>query len=104
MSVIVLSLGEMLLSPVASAVAAALAPPQLRGSYQGVVDIAFALFFAPGVLSGLWLVGADRGELMLVLALPLALFGALCFLPLPRGPVETERVLPVAAEVTRTAP
>jgi MFS family permease len=103
-SIVVLTIGEMLLSPVASAVAGALAPPHLRGSYQGVIDVAFAAFFAPGVLSGLWLVGSGHGELMLVLALPLSIVAALCFLPLPRRPVETEDVLPVPAEATVAAP
>jgi hypothetical protein len=97
-AIVVLTVGEMLLSPVASALAAALAPARLRGSYEGVVDLAFAVSWAPGVLVGLWLVGAGQGELMLVAALPLALLGALCFLPLPRRPVPVDEVLPVQAE------
>jgi MFS family permease len=88
----------MLLSPVASALAASLAPPRLRGSYEGVVDTAFAVSWAPGVLIGLWLVGDGRGEVMLVLALPLAVVAVLCFLPLPRRPVPIEDVLPAPAE------
>jgi len=97
-AIVVLTIGEMLLSPVASALAAALAPPRLRGSYEGIVDMAFAVSWAPGVLVGLWLVGLGRGELMLVMALPLAVLGALCFVPLPRRPVPVEDVLPVSAE------
>ena len=97
-AIVVLTIGEMLLSPVASALAAALAPARLRGSYEGVVDLAFAVSWAPGVLVGLWLVGIGRGELMLAAALPLAVLGALCFRPLPRRPVEIEDVLPVPAE------
>jgi predicted MFS family arabinose efflux permease len=97
-AILVLTIGEMLLSPVASALAAALAPARLRGSYEGVVDTAFAVSWAPGVLVGLWLVGAGRGELMLIAALPLAVLGAFCFLPLPREPVDPEAVLPVPAE------
>jgi MFS family permease len=103
-AVVVLTVGEMLLSPVASALAATLAPPRLRGSYEGVVDLAFAVSWAPGVLVGLWLVGIGHGEIMLAAALPLAAVGALCFLPLPRSPVPVEDVLPVAAEAEATAP
>ena len=97
-AVVLLTVGEMLLAPVASALAAALAPPRLRGSYEGVVDTAFAVSWAPGVLVGLWLVGDGRGEVMLALALPLAAVAALCFLPLPRRPVPVEDVLPAPAE------
>lgn len=42
-AIVVLTIGEMLLSPVASALAAALAPARLRGSYEGIVDMAFAV-------------------------------------------------------------
>jgi predicted MFS family arabinose efflux permease len=94
----------MLLSPVASALAAALAPPRLRGSYEGVVDTAFAVSWAPGVLVGLWLVGEGRGEVMLIAALPLAALAALAFLPLPRRPVPVEDVLPVPAEAAAAVP
>ena len=99
-AIVLLTIGEMLLSPVASALAAALAPPRLRGSYEGVVDTAFAVSWAPGVLVGLWLVGDGRGEVMLIAALPLAVLAALAFLPLPRRPVPVEDVLPVPAEAT----
>jgi MFS family permease len=97
-AIVLLTVGEMLLSPVASALAAALAPARLRGSYEGVVDTAFAVSWAPGVLIGLWLVGDGRGEVMLALALPLALVAAICFLPLPSRPVPVEDVLPAPAE------
>jgi predicted MFS family arabinose efflux permease len=99
-AVVVLTCGEMLLSPVASAVAASLAPPRLRGSYEGVVDFAFAVAWMPAVFVGLWLVGAGRGELVLALALPISVLGALCFLPLPREPASPETpVAPLAEEV-----
>jgi hypothetical protein len=84
----------MILAPVASTVAANLAPPHLRGSYEGVVDTAFAVAWAPAVLVGLTLVGRGHGELMLVAALPLSLVGALCFLPLPAAHVPVEEVPP----------
>jgi MFS family permease len=82
-AVVVVTLGEMILNPIASTVAAALAPPHLRGSYEAFVGVAFAVSWAPAVLSGLWLVGAGHGELMLILALPLSVLAALCFRRLP---------------------
>lgn len=86
-AIVVLAFGEMLVAPVAAAVAASLAPAALRGSYQGILDLGFAVSFAPGTFVGLWLVGAGHGEVMLALALPLAAVGALCFLRLPSRPV-----------------
>jgi MFS family permease len=97
-AVVVLTFGEMLLAPLGSALAVTLAPAELRGSYTGVLDISFASFWAPGVFGGLWLVGSGHGEILLALCLPLAVLGALCFLPLPRAPVPAEDVVPVPAE------
>jgi MFS family permease len=94
-AIVVLALGEMLVAPVAAAVAASLAPTALRGSYQGILDLGFAVSFAPGTFVGLWLVGAGHGEVMLAFALPLAAVGALCFLRLPSrpvGPAESVRI------------
>jgi predicted MFS family arabinose efflux permease len=82
-AVVVVTIGEMILQPIASTVAADLAPPHLRGSYEAVVGVAFAVSWAPGVLIGLWLVGAGRGVLMLMLALPLSVLAALCFRRVP---------------------
>jgi MFS family permease len=82
-AVILVTVGEMILQPIASTVAAGLAPPHLRGSYEAVVGIAFAASWAPGVLAGLWLVGSGHGELMLIVALPLSALAALCFQRVP---------------------
>jgi MFS family permease len=82
-SVVVVTLGEMILQPIAATVAAGLAPEQLRGSYEAVVGVAFAASWAPGVLAGLWLVGSGHGEVMLILALPISVLAALCFRTLP---------------------
>ncbi|HEY3183174.1 MAG TPA: MFS transporter [Gaiellaceae bacterium] len=82
-AIAVLTLGEMLINPVASAFAARIAPVTLRGTYEGVVDTAFAVAWPPSVLVGLSLVGAGHGEVLLAGALPLALVGALCFARLP---------------------
>jgi MFS family permease len=83
-AVLVMVVGEMLIAPVSSALAATLAPTHLRGSYQGVLNFAFAGAFGPAVFTGLALVGAGHGEVMLAWALPLSIVAALCFLPLPR--------------------
>jgi MFS family permease len=98
-AIVVLALGEMLVAPVAAAVAASLAPAALRGTYQGILDLGFAVSFAPGTFVGLWLVGGGHGEVMLALALPVASVGALCFWRLPSRPVgSTESVtIPEAA-------
>lgn len=82
-AVIGVTLGEMVLNPIASTVAAGLAPPHLRGSYEAFVGVAFAVSWAPAVLSGLWLVGSGHGNVMLVLALPLSALAALAFSRLP---------------------
>lgn len=97
-AIVILTVGEMLVAPVASALAAALAPTRLRGTYEGIVDLAFAVAWAPGTLAGFWLVGRGQGWLMLALALPVAAFGALCFLPLSRTAAPVEEVLPVRVE------
>jgi MFS family permease len=83
-AVFVFTVGEMLLTPVSSALASNLAPAHLRGSYQGVMNLAWAATGGPALVTGLWLVGHGHGELMLGLALPLGLLGSLAFLALPR--------------------
>jgi MFS family permease len=97
-AILLLTFGEMLLAPIGSALAATLAPAHLRGSYEGVLNIAFAAMWAPGVFGGLWLVGIGRGELMLASCLPLPVLGALCFVPLPRRPVPVDETLPAPPE------
>lgn len=83
LAVVVVTVGEMILQPIASTVAAGLAPAHLRGSYEAVVGVAFAASWAPAVLAGLWLVGSGHGEVMLIVALPLSALAALCFRTLP---------------------
>ena len=83
LAVVIVTLGEMILQPIASTVAAELAPPTLRGAYEALVGVAFAVSWAPAVFSGLWLVGSGHGEVMLILALPTSLLAALCFRRLP---------------------
>jgi len=97
-AVVAVTAGEMIVQPIASTVAAALAPPSLRGAYEAVVGVAFAASWAPAVFAGLWLVGTGHGEVMLAAALPLSLLGALCFRRLPSGGAtdDREHVLDVA--------
>jgi MFS family permease len=97
-AVLLLTFGEMLLAPLTSALAVSLAPAHLRGSYEGVLNVAYASMWAPGVFGGLWLVGIGQGELMLALCLPLAVLGAVCFVPLPQRPVPLDEALPAPAE------
>jgi predicted MFS family arabinose efflux permease len=82
-AVVVVTVGEMILQPIASTVAADLAPPSLRGSYEALVGVAFAASWAPAVFTGLTLVGSGHGEVMLAVALPIGLLAAACFARLP---------------------
>jgi dipeptide/tripeptide permease len=79
LSVVVVTAGEMLVQPVAAAATADLAPPHLRGAYDAVGAFGAALAWPAGVLSGLALVGAGHGALMLALALPVSAAAALAF-------------------------
>jgi MFS family permease len=78
-SVVVVTVGEMLVQPIAAAATADLAPPHLRGAYDAVGAFGAALAWPAGVLSGLSLVGSGHGSLMLALALPLSIAAALAF-------------------------
>jgi MFS family permease len=84
-AVVVLTCGEMLISPVATTVAANIAPERLRGTYQAVLEASWGGSAGPAYLVGFWLVGAGHGELMLALGVPLAIVGAASFAALPRG-------------------
>jgi MFS family permease len=92
-AVIVLTAGEMLIAPVSSAVSAELAPERLRGSYQGVINLAWEGAWGPTALVGLWLVGRGDGEIFLALALPVGIFAALLFFLLPAGKLQREPTL-----------
>jgi MFS family permease len=86
LTIVVWTLGEIVLSPVASAVVADMAPPELRGRYQGAFQMCYGLSSLAGPLIGsavmshwdagsLWL-GCFAGGLLAV-ALQLALHPAL---------------------------
>jgi MFS family permease len=99
-AVVVLAAGEMLIAPVSSAVAAEIAPERLRGSYQGVINLAWEGAWGPAALMGLWLVGRGQGEVFLALALPIGGLAALLYLMLPGGRLQREPAM-VAVEPTR---
>ena len=86
-AIVVFTVGEMLAFPVATAVAAEIAPERLRGSYQGALNLAFEGSWAPAALGGLWLIGLGYGELLVALALPIGAAAALVFFALPPGRV-----------------
>jgi MFS family permease len=90
LAVVVLTAGEMLIAPVSSAVSAELAPARLRGSYQGVINLAWEGAWGPTALVGLWLVGRGEGEIFLALALPVGVVAALVFFLLPGGKLQRE--------------
>jgi MFS family permease len=98
-AVVVLTAGEMLISPVSAALAADLAPVRLRGSYQGVLNLAAEGAWGPSALLGLWLVGRGQGEIFLALALPLGALAAAAYLALPGGRLKQEPVLASADPV-----
>ena len=54
-----------------------------RAADLTVLNFAWAGAFGPAVFTGLALVGAGEGEVMLAWALPLSVVAALCFLRLP---------------------
>jgi MFS family permease len=99
-AIVVFTIGEMLAFPVATAVAAEIAPERLRGSYQGALNLAFEGAWGPAALGGLWLIGLGHGELLVAAALPVGLLAAVVFFALPAGSLR--RPLPViSAEPAR---
>lgn len=113
LATVILTAGEMLVSPVSTALVADLAPERLRGTYQGALGLAWQGPQGPALVLGLWLVGAGHGDVMLVAALPLALGGSLAFAALRRTaqtagaasryqPSEVASVVPGASEAARS--
>jgi MFS family permease len=92
-SIVLLTGGEVLLSPVSSALAGALAPEHLRGAYQAVLDCGYGAASMPAVALGLFLVG--RGDFGWLLgAAPVIAVGAVaCFSALPGKGTEVQPVV-----------
>jgi predicted MFS family arabinose efflux permease len=82
-SIVLLTLGEMLLTPVSSALAGELAPERLRGSYQSFLDGGYGAASVPAVSLGLFLVGGGDFGWMLAAAPGIALAAVACFAGLP---------------------
>src|SRR5262245_18126983 len=82
-SIVLLTLGEMLLTPVASALAGTLAPERLRGSYQSFLDCGYGAASVPAVSLGLVLVGSGHFGWMLAAAPAIAIAAVACFSALP---------------------
>jgi MFS family permease len=82
-SIVLLTLGEMLLTPVASALAGTLAPERLRGSYQSFLDCGYGAASVPAVSLGLVLVGSGHFGWMLAAAPAIAFAAVACFSALP---------------------
>jgi MFS family permease len=82
-SIVLLSAGEMLLAPVSSSLAGALAPERLRGAYQAVLDCGYSAASMPAVSLGLFLVGRGDFGWLLASAPAIVLAGVACFLALP---------------------
>ena len=90
LAVAILTFGEMLFEPVASALAADLAPERLRGTYQSVLNLSLEVAWGPASIVGLWLIGRGQGEIVLAAALPVAAVAAFLFLLLPGGELKGE--------------
>lgn len=82
-SIVLLTAGEVLLAPVSSALAGALAPGRLRASYQAVLDCGYSAASMPAVALGLFLVGRGDFGWLLGAAPFIALAAVACFSALP---------------------
>jgi MFS family permease len=83
--IVVLSVGEMLLSPVASAEVADLAPEALRGRYMGVWTVVWNGGAALGPAFGGWAMDTFGGRQAFAALLVVGLAGAVLFLALAPG-------------------
>lgn len=75
LSMVVLTIGEMISSPVASSYVANLAPDEMRGRYMGVNGLSWNVAAGVGPMAGLWIYGANP-ELLWVLCGVLGLAAA----------------------------
>jgi MFS family permease len=71
------TLGQMLIIPTASAVASRLAPANLQGTYQGLFFTAMTLAFGVGPFTGLWLLESAGPDTPSLVAPGVAAAGAL---------------------------
>jgi MFS family permease len=92
-SIVLLTAGEILLAPVSSALAGALAPGHLRGSYQAVLDCGYGAASMPAVALGLFLVGRGDFDWLLGTAPLIAVAAVACFSALPGKGTEVQPVV-----------
>ncbi len=83
--IVVLSIGETLLSPVASAEVSDLAPEAVRGRYMGVWTVVWNGGAALGPAFGGWAMDAFGGRQAFAILLLVGLLGAVLFLALAPG-------------------
>jgi MFS family permease len=88
LTVVIWTIGEIGFNAVAPALIAEIAPPELRGRYNGLVGTAFGAASLLGPLAGTWLFGIGQGLLWVVCLLTAALSGAAI---LALGPAITRR-------------
>lgn len=84
-TVVVWTLGEIVVSTFAAPIVADLAPPGMQGRYQGMFGLAHAVAFAIGPAAGLRLYDAAGGDAVWLSALALGLTSAAAVLLLRRG-------------------
>jgi MFS family permease len=98
--VVVLSIGEIFFSPVASSIVSDMAPEAIRGRYMGTWSVMWNGGASAGPLVGGMLIGSIGGRLAFGTVLVLGLVGALLFLLLSNGQPLTE-ITQEAAPVVR---
>lgn len=99
-SIVVWTLGEIAMAPVTPAIVASFAPPELRGSYQGAMQIAFggALLTAPIV--GTAILGAFGGATLWGACLVVGLLAAVGFVVLGRNQAFKRNAAPSPAAIS----
>jgi MFS family permease len=76
LTVLIWTVGEIGFNAVGPALIAEIAPPELRGRYNGLIGTAFGAASLLGPLGGTWLFGISQGLLWLVCLVSAGLSGA----------------------------
>jgi MFS family permease len=84
LSMVILTLGELLLAPTGSAFTANVAPPEMRGRYMGLYGLTWSVAFGLGPLAGGWLSDTISPRGPWIASLAAGLLGALAFILLSR--------------------
>ena len=98
-AMVVLTLGEIAFAPLHSAVVASLAPPHLRGTYQGAFLLSLSLAACVSPLVGGALLARGAGSYLWFGCFLLGLLAAAIYRSLPLSPPVGERV-PASAELS----